>query len=205
MTDVLIFPFNGNGLEALDCLSAEHRFIGFVDDDTSKQGKSAQGFEVFSREALKKYPSACVLAVPGSPDSFLKRAGIISSLELPPSRFLNVIHASASISPYAELGKNILIMANVVITSNARIGDNVCILPGTVIHHDVSIGNFSLIGSNVVVAGYAEIGENCYIGSGSNIINNIKIGDRALVGLGTNVIKDIRPDSKVAGNPSRYL
>ena len=28
---LLIFPFNGNGLEALDCIDKNYEFIGFVD------------------------------------------------------------------------------------------------------------------------------------------------------------------------------
>ena len=31
-TDLLIFPCNGNALEALDCLGSAFRCVGFVDD-----------------------------------------------------------------------------------------------------------------------------------------------------------------------------
>jgi sugar O-acyltransferase (sialic acid O-acetyltransferase NeuD family) len=205
MVDILIFPYNGNGLEALACLTAEYNLIGFIDDNVSKQGKSEFGFEVFSREALTRYKTAKVLAVPGSPGSFLERDSVISSLGLATDRFINIIHPSAVISPYAVLGKNILVMANVVITANAKIEDHVCVLPNTVIHHDTLVGQYSLIGSNVVIAGYTVIGKQCYIGSGSSIINNIEIGDKTLVGFGTNVIEHVKSESRVVGNPSRYI
>jgi sugar O-acyltransferase (sialic acid O-acetyltransferase NeuD family) len=205
MTDILIFPYNGNGLEALACLTKKHHLIGFVDDDVAKQVKSELGFEVFSREAFNKYKSAKVLAVPGSPDTYLKRDSVIDSLSLSVERHINIIHPTAVISPHAVLGKNVLIMANVVVSPNAKIEDNVCILPNTVIHHDVTVSQYTLIGSNVVIAGHTFIGKKCYIGSGSTIINNIEIGDETLVGLGTNVVHHVKSKSRVVGNPSRYI
>ncbi len=205
MTDLLIFPYNGNGLEALACLTSSYNFLGFIDDDVTKQGKSDLGFEVFSREALVRYGSAKVLVVPGSPSSYIERDGIIKSLHLADERLVTLIHPTVQVSPYAEIGKNVLLMANVVISAKVKIGNHVCILPNTVIHHDSEIGECSLIGSNVVVAGYSKVGRKCYVGSGSNVINNVTIGDDALIGMGTNVIDDVKPKSKVVGNPMRYI
>jgi sugar O-acyltransferase (sialic acid O-acetyltransferase NeuD family) len=205
MKQLIIFPFNGNGLEALDCIGGQFALIGFADDTPEKQGKHASGFTVYPRDVCAKYPEAQVLAVPGSPTSFRERGKLIASLGLAAERFATVIHPSASVSPNARIGRNVLIMAGAVITGNAVIGDHVCILPNSVIHHDCRIGNYCLIGSNVTVAGYTVVEENCYIGSGSSIINNITIGNGTLVGMASNVIKDIPPASKVAGNPARQL
>lgn len=202
---LLIFPCNGNAIEALDCLGSAHRLIGFIDDTPEKQGRDVHGFPVLGREALGRHPDARLLAVPGSPTSYRGRREVIEGLGVPPDRFARVIHPAASISPLASIGRNVLIMAGVVITSNAVIGDHVCILPNTVIHHDVVVGAWSLIGSNVSVAGGTEIGENCYIGSGSRIINGVRIGERVLVGLGSNVIRSVAADARVVGNPAREL
>jgi sugar O-acyltransferase (sialic acid O-acetyltransferase NeuD family) len=200
---LLIFPFNGNGLEAIDCLGGEFRLLGFVDDTPEKQGQSPYGHAVFSREALSDGPQAQVLAVPGGPASFRSRRAVIEALGLEPGRFARVIHPSARISPLAKIGHNVLIMAGVVITSNAVIGDHVCILPNSVIHHDAQVGSWSLVGSNVTVAGSTIIGENCYIGTGSSLMNGITIGSGTLVGLGSNVIRSAPGHSCIAGNPAR--
>lgn len=204
-TPLLIFPFNGNGLEALDCISEEFEFIGFVDDTPEKQGRHRAGFEVHDRSALKKFPDAKVLAVPGSPASYQIRNEIIAKLGIPEERFATVIHPAACISPLASIGKNVLIMAGVVVTSNAVIADHVCILPNTVLHHDVVIGEYTLIGSGVTIAGSTAIGSKCYIGSGSRFINNISIGDKTLVGLGSNVIRSFKTGSKLVGNPAKNI
>lgn len=205
MQDLLIFPYNGNGLEALDCLGNAFNFIGFVDDTKEKQGINSIGLKVFDRYAFEKFPAAKVLAVPGSSTSFKKRKEIIDSLDLKDERFATVVHPNANISKNARIGKNCLIYAGVVITVNAQIGNHVCILPNTVVHHDTKIGNYTLIGSNICIAGYTEIGESCYVGSGSNIINTIRIGNQVLIGMGSNVIKNVSDNSKIAGNPARAL
>jgi UDP-3-O-[3-hydroxymyristoyl] glucosamine N-acyltransferase len=205
MKKLLIFPYNGNGLEAIDCLSDEYELIGFIDDQKEKQGLQANKLKVFSRDSIAHYPEAKILAVPGSPTTYLNRKKIIDSLGLPANRFATVIHKNASISSLATFGYNILIGAGVVITSNASIGNHVCILPNSVIHHHVEIADFCLVGANVTIAGGTKIGNNCYLGSGSSVINNIVIGQKSLVGLGSNVIKSLPSNSKAVGNPAYII
>lgn len=202
---LLIFPFNGNGLEALDCLGESWRCVGFIDDEPEKQTRGAFGHPVLSRTALAEKAEAKVLAVPGSPTSYRARKHLIEGLRVAPDRFAQVIHPSACISPRAVLGHNLLIMAGVVVTANAFIGNHVCILPNTVIHHDAVIGDWTLIGSNVTVAGGCAVGRNCYIGSGSSLIHGIRVDDGALVGLGSNVIRHVGTCACVAGNPAKPL
>jgi sugar O-acyltransferase (sialic acid O-acetyltransferase NeuD family) len=202
---LLIFPCNGNGIEALDCLGPEFYPLGFIDDAPDKVNSKRFGITIFGREALERFPDAQVLAVPGSPISFRERERIVASLGVPVSRFARVVHPLARISPLATVGVNVLIMAGVVITSNAVIGNHVCLLPNTVVHHDAVVGDWSLIGSNVTIAGNTTIGYNCYIGSGASVMNGIKVCDRVLVGLGSNVIRDVPPSITVAGNPARPL
>lgn len=204
-TPLLLFPFNGNALEAIDCLGSAFELVAFVDDTPAKQGVGPLSIPVVGRDALARWPQARVLAVPGSSASYLGRRATIESLQLELDRFATVVHPTARVSPLARIGRNVLIMAGAVVTSNAVIGDHVCILPNTVIHHDVAIGDWTLIGSNVTVAGATTIGENCYIGSASSLMNGLRIGDRSLVGLGSNVIRSCAADSRLVGNPARLL
>ena len=200
---LVIFPLNGNGIEALDCINNdEFEVIGFIDDDKSKK---SEVYPLFSRDILSQQKDVYILAVPGNPSSFRKREGIIQSLGIDKKRFASVIHPSANIGKAVQIGHNCLIMAGVVITSDAAILNHVCILPNSVIHHGCKIGEYTLIGSSVVVAGGTTIGRNCYIGSGTNIINGITIGDFSLIGLGSNIIKDVIDNAKMVGNPARNL
>lgn len=205
MEKLLIFPFNGNALEAMDCIEEQYELVGFIDDTPEKQGPTRYGVPVFDRSALEIYKEAKVLAVPGSPASYKKRQDHIASLNIDNSRFVSLIHPKAVIGKHVTMGLNCLILAGVVITSNARIGNHVCILPNTVVHHDAVIGDYTLMGCSIAVAGGATIGRNCYIGSGTNIMNGIEIGDYTLIGLGSNVVRSVAANSKVAGNPAREI
>jgi sugar O-acyltransferase (sialic acid O-acetyltransferase NeuD family) len=204
-TPLLIFPCNGNAVEALDCLGEAYQLIAFVDDSPDKAGTEKFGVPVLSRAAFDKYPDAKVLAVPGSPTSFRNRAAVVAGLKVKQERFATVIHPSASVSPRAQVGYNVLIMAGVAVSGTAVIGNHVCLLPNTVVHHDSSVGDWTLIGSNVTIAGNVTVGANAYIGSGTSVINGARVGEGALLGLGTNVIRDVAPQTTVAGNPARTL
>lgn len=202
---LLIFPCNGNALEALDCLGDAFRCEGFVDDTPAKRAAGAYGYTVYDRAVLRTRADTAVLAVPGSPTSYRERRAIIESLGIDPERFATVIHPTARIAPHARIGRNVLVMAGVVLTSNAVIGDHVLILPNTVIVHDAVVRDWSIIGSNVTIGGGTTIGRNCYVGGGASITNGITIGDGALVGLGSTVIRDVPAEACVVGNPARVM
>ena len=205
MKKLLLFPYSGSAIEALDCIDGQYECVGFISDDPSLIGTSAYGIQIFNRDILTKESEAFVLAVPGSPVSFLKRKAIIDGLNIPNERFATLIHPKASVSRNASVGFNTVIMSGVVITSNAKVGNHVCILPNTVIHHDSTIGDFTLIGANVTVAGNTTIEEYCYLGAASSIINGITIGEKTLVGIGSNVIKSVAANSRIVGNPAKLI
>jgi sugar O-acyltransferase (sialic acid O-acetyltransferase NeuD family) len=202
---LLIFPCNGNGLEAIDCLGDQFQCIGFVDDVYEKQEADQYGCWIYGRAALNEFREARVLAVPGSPTSFRSRKEVVNGLGVDTNRFARVIHRRASVASLAKVGYNVLVMAGVVITSNCVIGNHVCILPNTVIHHDVTIGDWSIIGSNVTISGGTTLEENCYIGSGSSIMNGLHLGTGAMLGLGSNLISNVPPGATAAGNPARSI
>ena len=206
MPDLLLFPCNGNALEALDCLDGHLRPIAFVDDDPAKVGTRAAGLPVRDRSAFVDHPAARVLAVPGSPTSFPRRSGLIRSLGVDAARFATVVHPTASVSRHARIGTNVLIMAGAVITANAVIEDHVVILPNTVVHHDSRNGRGSIVGAGVIVAGAVQIADDCYISSGSRIRDHVTVARGTLVGLGTVVLRSIEePGGIWIGTPARRL
>lgn len=206
MHDLLLFPCNGNALEALDCVGDGLRPLGFVDDDPRKVGSDVAGLPVWSRAALSAFPDAKVLAVPGSPTSFARRASLIASLSVPPERFVSVVHPRAAVSPHAHIGANVLIMAGAVITATAIIEDHVVVLPNSVVHHDSLIGAYTILGAGALVAGHVHLGRNCYVGAGVRLRNGIAVAPLTLIGIGSTVLRSIdEPGGVWAGTPARCL
>jgi len=209
---LLLFPFGGNAREALMSVFAinerrnEWDILGFIDDDQSRHGNGCCGITVLGgREILEKTPDAFVLAVPGSPTSYPRRAEVIASLNLDKSRFASIIHPSVVIAPDATIGYNTVIMPNAVISCGVKIGNHCIILPNTVISHDSTVGDYCCFGSNISISGSVRIGSICYIGSGTKMRENVSIGDRTLVGLGSNVLSDIESDVVAAGSPAKAI
>lgn len=200
---MLIFPYSGTAIEALDCLENQYECVGFVSDDQEQIGKESFGIKIYSRDIFNIDKESKILMVHGSPTSFLNRPQVINSINIDPSRYAKIIHPSAQISKYAKVGYNTLIMANVVISANAKIGNHVCVLPNSTIHHDSKIGDYTLVTGNVLVAGNVEVGENCYIGGASSIKNGIKIADKVLIGMASNVVNNIEYNKVVKGNPAK--
>jgi sugar O-acyltransferase (sialic acid O-acetyltransferase NeuD family) len=204
MLDLLLFPCNGNAVEALDCLCDDFRAVGFIDDDPKKMGTIVLGLPVWDRRAITDFPSARILAVPGSPRSFTRRAEHIASLGIARERFATLVHPRAMVSRNATIGANVLIMAGTVITSNAHVEDHVLVLPNSVIHHDSRIGSYTILGAGVLVAGNVDIGERCYVGGGARFRDNITVAAETLIGLGATVVRSIdEPGGIWVGHPAR--
>lgn len=209
---LLLFPFGGNARESIMSILAinarreEWDIVGFIDDDPSKHGQSCCGIKVLGgRAILKEIPGAFVLAVPGSPTSYLRRKDVIGILGIEESRFATIIHPSTAISPDAVIGYNTIIMPNVVITCGVKIGNHCIILPNTVISHDSVIDDYCCFGSNISISGSVKIGSSCYIGSGTKMREDITIGAGTLIGLGSNVISNIEAGVIAVGSPAKVI
>ena len=209
---LLIFPFGGNARESLISVLAinetaqEWNVVGFLDDDRSLHGKDYAGIKVLGgRELLKEYSDAFVLAVPGSPQGYLRRKSIIENLQVEKSRFATIIHPSVVRAPDAVIGCNTLLMPHVVVSCGVQVGSHCIVLPNTVIAHDSVVSDYCCIGSNVSISGAVTVGSECYIGSGVKVRENVRIGSRSLIGLGSNVLSDIEEGVVVIGNPAKSM
>lgn len=212
MKDVILFPFGINAREAvmpilaLNSITSMWKILGFIDDNDYLCGKDYCGFKVLGCvDKLVEFPSAKILAIPGSPSNYGMRREIISRLGVSYDRLATVIDPTCRIAPDSDIGVNTLVLANVTISCSAVIGDHCVILPNTVISHDSNIGHYYLIGSNVSISGSCTVGRNCYIGSGSRIRENVEIGSYAFIGIGSCVIKDVSENVTVVGNPARRI
>ena len=103
--------------------------------------------------------------------------------------FPNIIDPSAYISPYATLGKGVIILNNAVVQNNAKIGNGTILNSGVEAHHDSVIGNYCLIYANSVVRALTNVGDRVRIGSNVSISTGAQVPDDADIEDGSVVKK----------------
>lgn len=131
------------------------------------------------------------------------RATKFQELERSGANIVSIIHPSAIISRFAEIGPGCLVSANAVINASVRISKGCIINSGSIIEHDCLIGDFAHIGPGAVLAGNVTIKGHCLVGAGVAIKPDIHIGTSALVGTGAVVTKNVVDTAIVIGNPAR--
>jgi UDP-perosamine 4-acetyltransferase len=180
-----------------------------VDDDSARDDDEILGVPVSSGEgSLERFHSEGVrhafVGVGGTKEcgprqrvfERLREAGF----ELP-----QIVHRSASVSPWARIGIGAQILALAAVNADADIGDGVIVNSGAIIEHDCRIGAHAHVAPGAKVAGLVTVGEGTHVGIGAVVIEGVRIGTGALVAAGAVVVRDVEDGSRVAGIPARPL
>ena len=118
---------------------------------------------------------------------------------------VSLIHPSAVIGTYVEIGIGSVVMAGVVANSSTRIGKGCIINTSSSLDHDNVIEDYVHISPGVRTAGSVEIGKRTWVGIGSVISNNVNICSGCTVGAGAVVVKDITEPGTYVGVPVRRV
>ena len=118
---------------------------------------------------------------------------------------VSLIHPSAVIGTYVEIGIGSVVMAGVVANSSTRIGKGCIINTSSSLDHDNVIEDYVHISPGVRTAGSVEIGKRTWVGIGSVISNNVNICSGCKVGAGAVVVKDITEPGTYVGVPVRRV
>ena len=113
-----------------------------------------------------------------------------------------IIHPTAYVSPFAQIGNGVYIGANSVIGPLVIIRDNVFINRAVTVGHDTEIGEYSRLMPGVNVAGHIVIGKRTTVGMGVSVIEKTVIGDDVVIGAGAVVINDFPDSVLVVGVPA---
>lgn len=118
------------------------------------------------------------------------------------ARVVTVIHPSAVVSEYAEIGVGCVIFANAVVNPFARIGHACIINTAASIDHDCDLADGVHVSPGSHLGGNVRIGEATWVGIGASVKHGTVIGARAIVGAGATVIGDVEPGITVVGVPA---
>ena len=116
---------------------------------------------------------------------------------------VNAVHPSAILSPTAQLGEGVAIMAGVAINADSQVGDLAILNTGAVVDHDCRLGAACHLGPASALAGGVTLGERAFLGVGARVIPGVTIGADTIVGAGGVVVRDL-PDGVLAlGVPAK--
>jgi acetyltransferase EpsM len=206
---VIVWGAGGHGKVIVDALLAADccKIVGIVDDDETKTGATVLGVPVLDfsgglRELANKTDFDAVAI--GIGDNYVRSEKFreIRQLGLEP---MNVIHPSAHISRFVELGKGVAILAGATINPGTVIEDNVCVNTSASVDHDNHLHHSCHIFPNATLAGGVRVGEHAYVGSGAVIVPNVTVGKYSYVGAGAVVLKDVPEGITVAGSPAAEI
>jgi sugar O-acyltransferase (sialic acid O-acetyltransferase NeuD family) len=181
----------------------EFNILGFVDEDKNKRGKKYEGTPVLGDfsdlPALSPLYAVCGVADPKAKEGLVEKA-LKSGI-----RFVNVIHPSAYITGFVEIGEGVVVGPGCTITINVKIGNHVSINPGCGIGHDAAIGDYTTLYWNVNVSGNVEIGRGVQVGTGAFIKQGLQVGEYSRIGAMAAVVGDVEKGVTVAGVPAKRI
>ncbi|HYL78865.1 MAG TPA: acetyltransferase [Bryobacteraceae bacterium] len=181
------------------------KLLGFLDDDPAKQDTHIDGLRVLGTiDSARRSTARIVIGVARWQNPCVRR-NIVERLALPRERYATIIHPSASVSPYAQVGNGTAILQNVVITPGTAIGDHVLVMQNVTMAHDQVVEDFVTIAPGAVIAGAVRLKQGCYIGARSVIMNGVTVNEGALVGIGSVVLRDVPAGRTASGNPAHQL
>lgn len=182
--------------------------LGFLDDDTTLQGKMIRNIPVIGSTqmlgTLKETHGVEAVYCPIGNNpirvNFLKKAKDLGY------KTPNYIHPTVNISRGVEIGNGVYILLGTNIMPYTRIKDYVMISMGVnVAHHSIlDEGVFLSTGCNFGASIHAQ--KYAYCGISSTIMTGLHtLGENCLIGAGAVVIKDVPGNAIMAGVPAKLL
>jgi sugar O-acyltransferase (sialic acid O-acetyltransferase NeuD family) len=211
MKDLYIIGAGGFGREVADIVhdinerAPKYRIAGFIDDDSSLWESVLNDIPVRGgREYLKKLPDApAARAVIAIADARIKEMiaedlrGFVT--------WENVVHPTAVVSRYSEMGCGNILQPYVFVSANARVGNHCIINVRSAIGHDAELRDYASVMSFCDVTGNVRLEKGAYLGSSVSIIPDVEIGEYARIGAGSVVLKDVETHAVMVGSPARRI
>jgi sugar O-acyltransferase (sialic acid O-acetyltransferase NeuD family) len=119
--------------------------------------------------------------------------------------FPPLIHQSAVVSFFAEVGDGTVVMPNAVIGPNSKIGMFCLINTQSSIDHDCVMFDFSSLAPAATTGGNVMLGFRSAVCIGAKIKHGIRIGDDSIVGANSYLNKDLANNQVAYGTPAKEI
>jgi UDP-perosamine 4-acetyltransferase len=201
----------GHATSLLEALRSQGRFavVALVDDDPRAAGRELLGVPIVSgRDALADLRAQGVdhafVGIGGVARRDPRRTAFARLTELgfmlPP-----VVHAGAAVSPWAQLGAGVQVLALAVVNAAAVLHDGAIVNTGAIVEHDCVVGASAHVAPRAVLGGSVTVGERSHVGIGAVVVEGVRVGADVLVAAGAVVVADVPDGQRVAGVPARPM
>jgi len=192
-------------LMATNAISPQYDIQGYIDEDRQRWGCVLNGYPVLGGfDWLQGEQNADIRLVFGVGSPAVRRRLVLKAAAHG-SRFCNVIHPSAVLTPFVELGEGTVICAGATLTNQIRLGSHVHVNLQCTIGHDCKIDDYCTLAPGVHVSGNVLIETGCDVGTGAAIIQGLTVGEWSVVGAGAVVTRDVPANSTTVGVPARVI
>ncbi|MEJ8816977.1 NeuD/PglB/VioB family sugar acetyltransferase [Lacibacter sp. H407] len=174
--------------------------VCFMVGDKHYEDKEIMGIPVIRQSEFQPSNFFTSIAI-GDPE---QRKSMVDSLPFE-TEYISIIHPSAIVSSWVEIGLGSIITAGVIMTCNIKIGKHAQLNLNTTIGHDCNMGDFFTTAPGVNVSGHCEFGNQVYFGTNSSVRQGITITDNVTIGMGGVVVKNITESGVYIGNPLKKL
>ena len=188
---------SGHAKVIMDCIRASGGEVTGILDDGIDAGTKVLDVPVLGKTAEYESYNAHKFVIAIGNNAVRKR--IAESIRV---QWGTVIHPSAVVSPYAEIGAGTVVMPGAVINAGAVVGKHCIINTGSVVEHDNRLGDYVHISPKAALGGTVTVGEGTHVGIGACVRNNIHICGGCTIGAGAAVVKNITEPGTYAGVPA---
>ena len=183
-----------------------YQVSGIYDDNPEKIGSQILGINVvgsISQILNSDYAGGKFLIAIGNN---MVRRKIAEEIRSQKGQTPSLIHPTAVISKFSNIGLGVYIQPHVVVWTCVTIEDDCIISPNVVIAHHSTLRKGCLVSTSSAIGANIEIRQEAFLGMSCNITTGVEyVGENALVGAGTVVIKNIESNTVVAGVPAKVI
>lgn len=208
MLDLIIIgagSVGGHIATNLQDYSSDYNLLGFLDDDSSKNGISFAGFPVMGIvDEITKYSFDINIVVGiAFPSIKLQIIGKLKSLGF--NNFPFLVSSSAWVSNNVQIGSGSIIYPGTTINYNTTIGNFVVLNMNCAIGHDCEINDYTSLAPGVLIGGNTTVDESTELGIGSRTLQGVSIGKNSSIGAGAVIIRNVPDGAVVVGNPGEII
>lgn len=142
------------------------QLAGFLDDRGAAAPAFADARCLGLTSELAAYSSAADAAIVAIGNNGVRRA-LVGQVRDAGLALASLVHPQACVSPCAEIGEGVAIMAGAIVATEAVLGDGVIINAGATVDHHCRVDDFGHLGTGVSMAGGSQVEAGAWVQAGA--------------------------------------